>query len=131
MMGFPWESEKEIKKTINFAKKLNADFTFFNTLNPYPGTPLYEEIKNKNLFVEGYTWDKYTPHGETPVIRTKYLTAKELAYWNGRAYLTIYLNPKYLLRKLKMLTNLKNLKRNFKSALRLILMALRRTITKT
>ncbi len=116
MMGFPWEGKVEIKKTIAFARKLNADLTFFNILNPYPGTPLYDEIKNSNLFVGGYTWDRYSPHGEVPVIRTKYLTEKELSYWNGRAYLSVYSNPRFLLRKLKMLTNFRELKRNFKSA---------------
>jgi radical SAM superfamily enzyme YgiQ (UPF0313 family) len=130
MMGFPWESKKEIKKTIDFARRLNADLTFFNTLNPYPGTPLYEDIKKENLFVGGYTWDKYSPHGEEPVIRTRYLTAKELAYWNGRAYLSVYMSPQYILRRLKMLTNANELKRNIKSGVNLILTSVKRTISK-
>jgi anaerobic magnesium-protoporphyrin IX monomethyl ester cyclase len=130
MMGFPWEGKEEIKKTISFAKKLNGDLTFFNVLNPYPGTPLYDQIKKDNLFVGGYSWDRYSPHGETPVIRTKHLTENELAYWNGRAYLAVYSSPRFILRKLKMLTNIRELRRNFKSAISLFSTYLKRTVTK-
>jgi len=130
MMGFPWEGKKEIKQTIKFAKKLNADLTFFNTLNPYPGTPLYDTIKRENLFDKGYSWDKYSPHGETPTIRTRYLNPQELAYWNGKAYLSIYLSPRYILRKLKLLTNIRELKRTAKSAINLILLSAKRIFTK-
>ncbi|MBD3164418.1 radical SAM protein [Candidatus Woesearchaeota archaeon] len=131
MMGFPWEGEKEIKKTIRFAKKLKADLTFFNTLNPYPHTPIYYQIKKEGLFDKDYTWEKYSPHGETPTIRTRYLTSRELAYWNGRAYLSIYLTLDYILRKLKTLTNLKEFKRTFKSGAWLLLTSLKRVLTKT
>jgi len=130
MMGFPWEGKKEIKETIKFAKKLNADLTFFNVLNPYPGTPLYNDIKKENLFVGDYAWDRYSPHGETPVIRTRYLSAEELAYWNGRAYLSLYLSPRYFIRKLKLITNFRELKRAIKSASGLFLTSLRRVILK-
>jgi len=128
MMGFPWEGKKEIKETIKFAKKLNADLTFFNILNPYPGTPLYEDIKNQNLFVGSPEWEKYIPHGATPLIKTRYLSEKDLAYWNGVAYLSVYLNPKYFLRKIHLLLNWKDFKRNTGSGFGLILMALRRII---
>ncbi|MBU1004768.1 MAG: B12-binding domain-containing radical SAM protein [Nanoarchaeota archaeon] len=131
MMGFPWESEKEIKQTIRFAKKLNADLTFFNTLNPYPGTPLYDDIKNQNLFVGSPDWENYVPHGATPLIKTKYLDEKQLAYWNGRAYFSLYTDPRYILRKMTMITSWKDFKRNSRSAVRLISMAVRRIVKKT
>lgn len=130
MMGFPWEGKEEIKKTIKFAKELNADMTFFNVLNPYPGTPLYDDIKKMHLFEGGYIWDKYSPHGEPPVIKTRHLSAKELAYWNGIAYLSLYLSPKYVFRRLRTLTNLRELKRNVKSATNLLVTAGRRIVTK-
>ena len=127
IIGFPWESEKEIKQTIKFAKELDADITFFNTLNPYPGTYIYQEIADNNLFVgAGDNWEHHISHGTTPTVRTKYLTDKELQYWAGRAYLSLYTRPKFIYRKLKQMRNFTNLKRNIDSGLALMKLALKR-----
>ena len=40
MFGNPGESEETLKKTINFAMKLNPTFASFNITTPYPGTEL-------------------------------------------------------------------------------------------
>ncbi len=127
IIGFPWESEKEIKQTIKFAKKLDADITFINTLNPYPGSYVYQEILDNNLFVGvGDNWEHHISHGTTPVIRTKYLTDKELQYWAGRAYLSIYLRPKFIYRKIKQTRNFTNFKRNFSGGIALLGLAVKR-----
>jgi anaerobic magnesium-protoporphyrin IX monomethyl ester cyclase len=49
ILGFPSETRKEIDKTINFSIKLNEDYSQFSILTPFPGTPIYHELKNKNL----------------------------------------------------------------------------------
>lgn len=129
IIGFPWESEKEIKQTIKFAKKLDADITFVNTLNPYPGSYIYNEIVQNNLFVGvGDNWEHHISHGTTPVIRTKYLTDKELQYWAGRAYLAVYMRPKYIYRKLKQMRNLTDFKRNVSSGVSLMKLAVKRLL---
>jgi radical SAM superfamily enzyme YgiQ (UPF0313 family) len=50
MLGYPEESEKEINQTITFAKNLGLDSAFFYLVRAYPGTKLYDQLKNK-----GYT----------------------------------------------------------------------------
>ncbi len=114
LIGFPWESEKEIKQTIAFAKKIDADITYFNTLNPYFETPIFKEVAENNLFVgeDATNWEKHISHGTTPMVRTKYLTAEEIAYWNGKAYLELYMRPRFIIRKLKEMRNFADLKRN-------------------
>lgn len=127
IIGFPWETEREIKQTISFAKKLDADITFINTLNPYPGSYVYQEIVDNNLFIGvGDNWDYHISHGTTPIIRTKHLTNKQLQYWAGRAYLSIYMRPKFIYRKLKQVRNLNDLKRNVRSGLDLMGLAVKR-----
>jgi len=128
ILGFPWESEKEIKETIKFAKKLDADLTFFNTLTPYPGTVIYNEIKENNLFVEGH-WSQYETHSYAPLIRTQHLTHKQISYWIGRAYLEMYLRPSFLIRRIKNLTNFKEFKRNFNSARGLLELSFKKLLT--
>jgi len=133
MMGFPWESKTEIKKTINFAKSLNADVTFFSMLSPYPGSYIYDEMVSEGLISEPENWEGYLIHGSTkkssePIIRTRYLTAKELAYWNGRAYLELYTQPKYILKKIKSLTNVHELKRSIGAGKDLLGLSIKRIL---
>src|SRR3989338_2729093 len=104
IFGFPWESEKELKQTIKFAKKLDADLTFFNTLTPYPGAELYKVMKQENLILSEEDSGEYCTHADT-LIRTRYLSPKQIEYWVGRVYLAMYLRPKYLLRKLSQMRN--------------------------
>jgi radical SAM superfamily enzyme YgiQ (UPF0313 family) len=102
MMGFPWESKKEIKKTINFAKSLDLNIVYFQILTPYPGTEIYEQMKKENLIVAN-DWERFVQHsivGTEPLIRTRHLTTKELKYWNAIGFLSFYLRPRYMLKKL-------------------------------
>jgi len=65
IIGFPHEDEKEIEKTVEFAKKLRAINYGLNILFPIPNTPIYKEIERKRLFSK-------------PFIRTTFLSSREL-----------------------------------------------------
>ena len=132
LIGFPWESEKEIKQTIAFAKKIDADITYFNTLNPYFETPIFKEVADNNLFVgeDATNWEKHISHGTTPMVRTKYLTAEEIAYWNGRAYFELYTRPRFIVRKLKEMRNFADLKRNIVAGKDLLKLSAQRMMLK-
>ena len=47
IIGFPSDNENSILRTIEYAKKLNTTFSQFSVWTPYPGTPVYQEFKNK------------------------------------------------------------------------------------
>jgi anaerobic magnesium-protoporphyrin IX monomethyl ester cyclase len=48
IIGFQGESEEDMEETFNFAKEINADYTAFYFLTPYPGTPIYQTaVENK------------------------------------------------------------------------------------
>ena len=130
--GFPWESEKEIRKTINFAKELNPDLVFFTTLSPFPGTKIWKDYfeNNPSLFSKGASLNSYIIHGQTPIIRTNYLSPEQLENLNGKAFSEFYLRPKYLLRQLKQIHNFHELKRSLSSGKTLLKIALSRIISK-
>jgi len=113
IMGFPWEGEEEMKKTIAFAKKVDADLTFFNILNPYPGTPVYNEVIANNLFEQPENYDGHIIHGTDPLIMTKKLSAKQLRYWSGRAVLEFYLRPSFIFKRVFKIRNWTEFKNNF------------------
>ena len=53
ILGFPADNEKSMTKTISYAKKLNTTYAQFSVWTPYPGTPVYEEYKEK-IFAKNF-----------------------------------------------------------------------------
>lgn len=47
MVGFPTETEEEIKQTIDFAIRSQLHLAYFFTVSPYQGTKLHEMVKEK------------------------------------------------------------------------------------
>ncbi|MEI7936117.1 MAG: radical SAM protein [Verrucomicrobiota bacterium] len=45
MLGFPTETKEELRATIDFAVSSRLHMAGFWILNPYPGTPIYEQFK--------------------------------------------------------------------------------------
>jgi anaerobic magnesium-protoporphyrin IX monomethyl ester cyclase len=85
------ETKRMIKQTIKFANKLNPDFTQFGILTPYPGTALYEKVKNRLLTTN---WRKFW--GGDPVIKLDKLSSSQLKKLFWRAHLSFYARPKRL-----------------------------------
>src|SRR3989338_10762386 len=62
MVGYPWESKEEAKRTIDLTRSL-FDKGYIDTLQaticmPYPGTPLFKECK-ENGWLRTEDWDDY------------------------------------------------------------------------
>ena len=59
ILGYPGETEKDMDKTIDFSTKLDSDYSQYSILTPFPGTPIYNELKEKDL-IDNDDWDEYT-----------------------------------------------------------------------
>lgn len=59
IIGFPWETKKEIGKTIALLKELNIDSPIYSIATPYPGTELYEICKSEGLIPENVDWSTF------------------------------------------------------------------------
>ena len=57
MAGFPGETDEDLKQTIDFAKKVDADYYSLSVLAPYYGTELYDQ-----LMKNGHELDKQLEH---------------------------------------------------------------------
>ncbi len=56
-VGHDTDTAESIKETCEFAIKSKFSFAAYNILMPYPGTPLYEELKSQNrLLYDGKWW---------------------------------------------------------------------------
>jgi len=47
ILGSPQDTARDIRETIRFAKRLDTNVAQFSILTPYPGTALYEELKER------------------------------------------------------------------------------------
>jgi anaerobic magnesium-protoporphyrin IX monomethyl ester cyclase len=98
VLGFPGETEQTARETINFIKELDPDDVGFYVATPYPGTPMYEHVK-ENGWLRVTDFDKYDTAG--PTFETPWLSMKKLADIRYRAYQEFYLRPRYVLKMMR------------------------------
>ncbi|MDY6864668.1 MAG: radical SAM protein [Halobacteriota archaeon] len=98
MLGYPWEDREDAFKTFELAKFLfqkgYADTLQATMVIPYPGTPLFEECKEKGLLMTE-DWDEYDMR--SLVMRTT-LNEGDVKEITQNMY-RLFFNPSYVLRK--------------------------------
>lgn len=85
IVGLPGETPKTIKKTVAWARKLKVHSYQFTVPKPYPGTPFYNLLKNKEWLKDGYANYPGLPH-------------EEIIKWNKWALRQTNMSMDYLLR---------------------------------
>jgi len=95
MMGEISETREEVQNTIDYAKELGIEYAQFSILTPFPGTKLYEQVKERILTRD---WDKYD--GAHAVLKLDNLLPQEIEGLLEKAYRQFYLRPKWLVRNL-------------------------------
>ncbi|MDD5489642.1 MAG: radical SAM protein, partial [Candidatus Moranbacteria bacterium] len=109
MVGYPWETKKEIEHTLNFVKKLFrkglVDSLQATLSIPYPGTPLYKYCQENNLLLTD-DYDRFDQR--EPVMKTE-MSAEELKKTISRFYRS-FMTPKFFLNKIKSARNINDLK---------------------
>ena len=98
VLGFPGETEQTAKQTINFVKELNPDDVGFYVATPYPGTPLYEQVK-KNGWLKVTDFDKYDT--AAPTFETPWLSMKQIEDIRYKAYQDYYLRLGYVIKMMR------------------------------
>ncbi|PKN90853.1 MAG: methylase [Chloroflexi bacterium HGW-Chloroflexi-6] len=89
-VGHDCDTPESVERTLEFAMKNKFTFAAFNLLMPYPGTPLYQQLKDeKRLLYDGKWWlhDDYRfnhaafiPKNMSPEQLT------ELTFWMRRTF---------------------------------------------
>jgi len=98
VLGFPGETEQTAWQTIRFIKELNPDDVGFYVATPYPGTPMYEQVK-KEGWLRVTDFDKYDTAG--PTFETPWLSMEKLVEIRYKAYQQFYLRPSYVLKMIR------------------------------
>ncbi len=109
MLGYPWESEDDVKNTVCFTKQMFKK-GYFKTMQativiPYPGTELYREcLKNNWLLTTDY--DDYDMRN--PVMKIPFSQQKLKSY--VRELYTSFMSPRYFLRQIVEIRTLDDVK---------------------
>ncbi len=92
VLGFPGETRQTLHATLRFSRELDPDFAEFYIATPFPGSRLYEDLKEdiredwRNI---RYDFDPYHYDFDLPGLRR-------------RAYLRFYLRPSKILRFIRL-----------------------------
>ncbi len=98
MVGYPWEKEKDVRKTYETARQLMlyktraGDCLQASVIIPYPGTPLWFQAKRKGwLTVRADDYEKFDM--SRPVLKTKIDAQK----WSHKIW-SIQKEPRFILK---------------------------------
>lgn len=91
IFGAPWETEKDFRKGVDLAKKLELDFAIASTLSYFPGTELFE-VERKNL---DFTILPFEVNPKNMDLQKKAVKMEKRFYWE------FYLRPVPALRLLR------------------------------
>jgi hopanoid biosynthesis associated radical SAM protein HpnJ len=96
IIGLPGETRESIRKTIDFAKRLDTETIQVSLAHPYPGTEFYDYVKKNDLITIDSMTDE-TGH-QLPNIIYPGLDRGELVDWVERFYGEYYFRPRVVWR---------------------------------
>lgn len=120
MVGYPWETEADVRQTYDTARELILYKTHFgdslqaSIIMPYPGTPLYRDAeKNGWLTEDSGDYEKYDM--EHNILKSNY----DNEYWCRKMW-GIHKEPVFLLKSFLSLRNFRDIKLAFRGVKSLI-----------
>ena len=96
IVGLPGETRDSIRKTIEFAKRLDNETIQVSIAHPYPGTEFYDYARKNNLISIGNIVDD-RGH-QLPKVIYPGLDEAELMDWVERFYGEYYFRPRVIWR---------------------------------
>ncbi|MDP3920116.1 MAG: radical SAM protein [Candidatus Omnitrophota bacterium] len=93
ILGFVADTQKSMRRTIDYAKHLNTPLAQFDVMTPYPGTKFYDEMRDRIL---SHNWKEYTTHH--PVVRLDNVSHEEVLDFKNRAYREYYFRSSWMLK---------------------------------
>jgi anaerobic magnesium-protoporphyrin IX monomethyl ester cyclase len=88
ILGAPGETKAMMRQTVKFARRLNPRRAQFSILTPYPGSRLYDDVKDRLLTKD---WELYS--GLHPTIRSDHVSPGQMRRMQAHAYSSFYGRP--------------------------------------
>jgi radical SAM superfamily enzyme YgiQ (UPF0313 family) len=93
MFGFPESTREDMDDIIRLAKELDPTYPLFHVTAPYPGTKLYDRVKNDPSV-------RFSDESLFPEAIEARFTVGELKAMTRQAYLSYYTRPSYVAKRL-------------------------------
>ncbi|MEA3336827.1 MAG: radical SAM protein [Chloroflexota bacterium] len=120
IIGLPGDTRETMQDTIDFAIELDPLIANFSMMTPYPGTVVYETVKQQgNLLVTD--WEDYVFFEQKARFEMGDMTAELVEEMYRKAYRQYYLRPGPISRRMKSKDFWVNLPRNLRIARRTFL----------
>ncbi len=102
MVGYPWETKREARNTLELARNLMAagaaEMLQSTVVVPYPGTGLHREALENDWFrIDPFDYDRYDM--TEPVLKMPDMEPEEVVKICGEIYKT-FLTPRFVLRNM-------------------------------
>lgn len=92
MLGLPYETIGDIKKSIDFSIKLNSDFASYAPVFIYPNTKIFELAVNNGI-IKKDAWYRFIEGKPSPIYLPSNLTRYDISKLLGTAYRKFYFRP--------------------------------------
>ena len=122
MIGNPSETKAQAMETIEFARKLDADYIHLSVATPFPATELYRLGFKTGLYKEDY-WKEFARNPTVdfkPRLWTEIMSADELVNLMQWGYQRYYMRAGYLFKRVLELRSWGEFLRKAKAGLRLL-----------
>ena len=106
MLGFPSETEEEMRATIDWAAESSFHTAAFFRVIPFKGTELFEEVEHAGYELPT-DWSAYEPYQSD--INLSEVPEERILKLRKRAYRAFYWNPRRLWRIFKLIPNKANM----------------------
>ncbi len=119
IIGLPGDTRASMQKTIDFAIELDPMIANFSMMTPYPGTVVYEQVKQNGRFLV-QDWEDYVFFDQKARYEMGDLTAELMEEMYRKAYRQFYWRPKYVMRAMSRKDFWLNIGRNVRIAWRTV-----------
>jgi len=119
IIGLPGDTRESMQRTIDFAIEIDPMIANFSMMTPYPGTIVYEQVKQAGRFLVS-DWEDYVFFDQKARYEMGDLTAELVEEMYRKAYRQFYWRPKYIARAMSRKDFWMNFGRNARLAYRTI-----------
>ena len=88
IIGMPADTKETFKRTVQYAKKIKSSYAQFSVFTPYPGTPVFQEYKDK---ITSKRYEEFTQW--QMVFKHQNLTNEDVLNLLDYSYKEYYTNP--------------------------------------
>lgn len=104
----PDETLEDVMLTKKLIREIKPSILAVNVICPYPGTPVFDEMRANNL-IHSYDWNHYVTYGKVPLWHTYHFTPEQMVKLQTEIMAEFYFNPRFIWNRLKSMSNLHEL----------------------